>query len=208
MKNCVNVFRITAWQNGRKKFKRMHGIFMCTYPTEQKIVKSFSLLTLKNSCFQDAYTNAWARVRRSSQIQGSDLTLWSVTRIANDILSKLPAKNSLALPNSPSETRSEGQGMTWPDSHHPLLLSVSPCPFFLFFFFLQPAVVSCLILKSQVFGTRNFSCYLAPSWWCVQGPHLYNKKSELANIATIAGIMLAFVNHVGEISLDAIPIAP
>lgn len=75
--------------------------------------------------------------------------------------------------------------MTLPDSHHPLLHSVAH--------FLQPAVVSCLILKSQVSGTRDFSC--CGVFGTFLGPHLYSKKGECA----IAGIMLSFVNRIDKI---------
>lgn len=54
---CKQIFRITEWQNGRSSNTQDLRVHLLT---EQKIMKSFSLLTVKNNCLTDVYKNAWA----------------------------------------------------------------------------------------------------------------------------------------------------
>lgn len=72
---------------------------------------------------------------------------------------------------------------------------------------LEPAVGSCLILTAKGFGTFHAVGYLASLGDASRGLTCTVKGSKPANSRTISGVVLVFIDHIGEMSSATVPTA-
>lgn len=148
--------------NGREKFTYVHDIFMCTYWGNNWT--SLLIIVVMKMCVK-MHGHENGDLLKSRDLISPFCLLEELQMVfLASLLLKIP------WPSLLPQMKQVAKSKEWPC----LTRIAHYCTLCCLAHFLQPAVLSCIMLKLQVSGTRNFSgCGLFGTFL---GPHLYSKN--------------------------------